>query len=1394
MSAATTRVRLAFLDIGLAAWCLGGSPYARADQTISVDGSGAGRTYDGIGAVSGGGGTSPLLMDYVEPQRTQILDYLFKPNYGAGLQELYIEIGGDGNSTQGSELSHMHSKTDENYYRGYEWWLMEQARQRNPAVVLDATAWSAPAWVGNGNFWSQDTADYLSKWIMGAKSAHSIDIDYVGCRNEKGDNESWVKLFRTTLNSNGLTNVGIHAFDNWGATSWNWATGMNTDATLKAAVYAIGSHTTSSFGTTKGTAPPANVIAIGKPIWDTEEHVYEHGFQCAIDIVSAFNFNYVNSKITKTIYWYLITAFYSNEPFYDDTMAVASSPWSGNYTINPALWGYAHVGQFTKVGWNYLDAASGKFTGGGNYVTMMAPSGGDYSVIAQTSGAKAAQNITFNVAGGLSTGTVSVWRSNATAQFEKQPDVAPVNGSFTVALDANSIYSISTTTGQQKGEATPPVAADFPKPYYETYDHYADFTSVGYRPYYHNDIAGGFELFKRPDGSGNCLRQVVSQPAQSWAPETNPYTIVGNTAWTDYEVSADVSIETSSGWASVMGRVNSTGTGYGTNPNGYYLTLSPTGAWNFYAAPTAAAVTSGQATLAAGSWHNLKLVFQGTSIKGSIDGTQVFAVTNTKYSKGNVGLGTAAKTTALFDNLLVTDVNPSTKPAPTVFAQDGQSPPDGGTGGNPGTGGTSGAGGATGAGGVTATGGAPIVGGNRGTGGAARTGGNTAAGVTTSAGVTSSAGGIPGPGGTISAGGASRAGGTPSAGGTAGAPETAGAGGAAGTAETMGSAGGGGAGGQVDAGRTEAASSSSGCSYGPGVTKNNDGKAGLLLLFALTGITMLRRRRNYGLLAGPLLAMAVGACSGNDTPAAGRSSDGSASNVGGAGSGGGTSASDTVVTGGSQATGSPGGTVSVGGSVEPIGGSTNAGGTSGAGGDTRSSDSTGTGGSTVAGTSVAAGGTTGASTAAGGSTATGGTAVGGGNVGGSSTARGTAGAGGATASGGATLTGGTKATGGTTSPGDTSTSGVVAATPPMGWNSWNKFGGSITDTLVRGIADAMVSSGMQAAGYQYINIDDMWQASSRDSSGNIAPDSSKFPNGMKALADYVHGKGLKLGLYSDRGTKTCAGRPGSYSYETKDAQTYASWGVDYLKYDNCSPAAGSDITTDYTNMSNALKTSGRPIVFSLCAWWFYTWETSLGQLWRTTTDIKDTWASFTANLDANGGWKPRYGDANYGSPGITQYASPGHWNDPDMLEVGNGGMTDTEYQSHFSLWAIMAAPLIAGNDVRSMTAATKNILTNADVIAVDQDPLGVQGKPISTSTTLEVWSKKLSGTDTYAVVLFNRTAASADITVTWTSLGLTASSATVRDLWSHADLASTPTQYTATVPSHGVVMLKVVGG
>jgi alpha-galactosidase len=378
----------------------------------------------------------------------------------------------------------------------------------------------------------------------------------------------------------------------------------------------------------------------------------------------------------------------------------------------------------------------------------------------------------------------------------------------------------------------------------------------------------------------------------------------------------------------------------------------------------------------------------------------------------------------------------------------------------------------------------------------------------------------------------------------------------------------------------------------------------------------------------------------------------------------------------------------------------------------------------------------------------------------------------------------------------------------MGWNSWNAFTSSVSEALVEQIADAMVSSGMAAAGYQYVVIDDTWQGN-RDACGNISANTSRFPSGIKALADYVHRNGLKLGLYSDRGVTTCSGYPGSYGYEERDAQTYASWGVDYLKHDNCNtlPATDANIgQADFTKMGNALLATGRPIVYSICAWWFSSWMPSVGNLWRTTTDIKDNfdtdYQGVVSLLNKNGEDTSRFGSfttstvtsAAYAAPGLSQYAGPGHWNDPDMLEVGNGGMTDTEYRTHFSMWAMMAAPLIAGNDLRIMNQPTKDILLNTDVIAVDQDALGKQGQPLSgSSLTLEVWSKQLTGPNTYAVVLFNRTAAAAEISVTWTELGITAASASVRDLWTHTDLGSISTQYTANVPSHGVVMLKVAG-
>ena len=358
---------------------------------------------------------------------------------------------------------------------------------------------------------------------------------------------------------------------------------------------------------------------------------------------------------------------------------------------------------------------------------------------------------------------------------------------------------------------------------------------------------------------------------------------------------------------------------------------------------------------------------------------------------------------------------------------------------------------------------------------------------------------------------------------------------------------------------------------------------------------------------------------------------------------------------------------------------------------------------------------------------------------------------------------------------------ILAPTPPMGWNSFNHFGCDIDEKLVMETADAMVSSGMAALGYEFVNIDDCWMAPARDSDGNLQGDPQKFPHGMKVVADYIHTKGLKLGLYLDRGTKTCAGYPGSYGYEIQDANQMASWEVDYVKYDNCSPVG--KLLDDYTNMHNALVATGRPIVFSMCSWGFpgiLVARLDIAQLWRTSSDIRDSWERMINIGEANNAYAP--------------FAEPGHWNDPDMLEVGNGGMTETEYRTHFSLWAMMAAPLIAGNDLRTMDQATKDILTAPEVIAVDQDPLGVQGTLLSDPVSkrgLEVWSKPLSTPNTYAVMFLNRSEHAGSILVHWSDLGLPAGAARVRDLWARTDVGIFYNGYGNLVPSHGVVLVKV---
>lgn len=374
----------------------------------------------------------------------------------------------------------------------------------------------------------------------------------------------------------------------------------------------------------------------------------------------------------------------------------------------------------------------------------------------------------------------------------------------------------------------------------------------------------------------------------------------------------------------------------------------------------------------------------------------------------------------------------------------------------------------------------------------------------------------------------------------------------------------------------------------------------------------------------------------------------------------------------------------------------------------------------------------------------------------------------------------------------------LALTPPMGWNSWNKFQCDVSEQLIRETADAMVATGMKDAGYQYINIDDCWHGE-RDARGFIQVDAKRFPNGMKALADYIHSKGLKIGIYSDAGWKTCGGRPGSRGYEFQDAQTYAEWGIDYLKYDWCN-TEGLNAEGAYQTMSAALRKAGRPIVFSLCEWgnqkpWL--WGQKVGHLWRTTGDIT---ACFDCVVN-HGDWKA-WGVVQIldMQEGLRQYAGPGHWNDPDMLEVGNG-LTANQDRAHFSLWAMLAAPLIAGNDLRKMPESVKAVLTQREVIAINQDALGVQGLRHAAKDGIETWVKPLAGGD-WAVMLFNRNKEPRAVTLDWAQLKLTdelskrsldavATRYQLRDLWAGKDLGASGAAIQRELPAQDVFMLRL---
>jgi hypothetical protein len=626
--------------LALAAWagCGFAGPARAADVTL--DGTQTGRTFAGLGAVSAGA-ASRLLVDYPEPQRSEILDFLFKPNYGAALQHLKVEIGGDVNSTDGCEPSHQHTRYETNFTRGYEWWLMQEASARNPNVMLDCLAWGAPGWIGNGNYWSQDMADYVVNFINGAKQVYGLDLAFTGVRNEVINNPNWIITLRNTLNAAGLANVKIVAGDEWGGT-WKIVDDIAANPALSNAVYAIGVHYPSHVGYT---SPPI-AKTFSQPLWASEEGTGGATWARALSLAKLYNRNYIVGKMTKSEIWSPVTAYYDLLAAAGSGLMRANSPWSGHYTVSPAIWATAHTTQFASPGWKYLEGGgNGLLPGGGSYVTLVSTNSSDFSIIIETADASAAQSVTFHLTGGLSAGSVRVWRTSSSQPFIHIGDAAVAGGAFSLALDPGCIYTLTTTTGQVKGATTPPAARAFPIPYRDDFESYA----AGATPRYFSDQSGIFEIVPRADGRGHCLRQVTTQSGIEWAAQSSPYTILGDANWRDYEVSTEVLLETN-GEAYLYGRIADIPGFSDPVPRAYWLKAGSSGAWELHNRSNTLA--SGRVAFPTNVWHRLKLIFAGDNIKAAINGVIVADVQDTAHANGMVGIG-CGRHRARFDHFLV---------------------------------------------------------------------------------------------------------------------------------------------------------------------------------------------------------------------------------------------------------------------------------------------------------------------------------------------------------------------------------------------------------------------------------------------------------------------------------------------------------------------------------------------------------------------------------------------------------------------------------------------------------------------------------------------------------------------------------------------------------------------
>jgi O-glycosyl hydrolase len=627
--------------------------------SVALDGNSPGRVFDGIGAVSAGA-SSRLLIDYPEPQRSQILDYLFKPGYGAALQHLKVELGADVNSTDGSEPSHMRTASDHNATRGYEWWLMAEAHKRNPHIVLEVLPWGAPAWVGNKvagreTLYSAKMADYVVDFILTAKRDYSLDIAYAGVWNEREFDIAYIKDLHRRLKAEHLA-TKIACCDG----DWSIADFILRDPELVDAIDVIGAHYPRD---EKGNITTTDAARkTGKPLWSSEDQPNDGGGPFVSRdwpaggriLAHYYNQNYLLGSMTATEIWSPVTSYYDDLAAPNSGLMYANTPWSGHYDVQSAIWVTAHTTQFAQPGWQYLDSGSGFLTGNGSYVALRSGDKKNWSVVLETIGARRPQTVTFQLAGGLTATEVHVWETNSTHIFERLESVNPADGAFEYTFQPESLYSLTTTTGQCKGTAQPPAAAAFPFPYEDDFEK----VPLGDSPKYMSDQDGAFEVQSCAGRAGQCLEQVITTKPIPWASTPAPFTLAGDAGWTDYRVAADVRF-LSAAPATIMGRIDSADNfqdGKALWPSGYIMRVEPNGAWELLSESfnkPAATLGSGSAKLDSSSWHHLELRFQGRQIVASLDGAQLTSAEDNAHTHGMIALGTEWDRIQ-FDNLRVT--------------------------------------------------------------------------------------------------------------------------------------------------------------------------------------------------------------------------------------------------------------------------------------------------------------------------------------------------------------------------------------------------------------------------------------------------------------------------------------------------------------------------------------------------------------------------------------------------------------------------------------------------------------------------------------------------------------------------------------------------------------------